>query len=106
MKRIAKQRARTDIGPSLAQTNGLIVSTKKPITICGSTHRVDHESLIRMVRQVTQTIGEYNGQDTPYAAYIVGALRKARADMVSDLERYFGVHWRIDEATGKSIFYV
>lgn len=43
---------------------------------------------------------------TAYAAYVVAALRKSRADMVSDLEHYFGLHWRIDEATGKSVFYI
>ncbi len=85
---------------------GSLASRRKLVTVAGKQHELDHEALIRMVRQVTQTIGEYAGQETTYAAYIANALRKARADMVSDLEHYFGVHWRIDEATGKSVFYL
>lgn len=83
-----------------------ITSTRKTVVVAGEQHKMDHEALIRMIRQLTQTIGEYRGQETPYAAYIVNALRKVRADMASDLEHYFSVHWRIDDATGKSVFYV
>ncbi|MDE2104738.1 MAG: hypothetical protein KGL39_46305 [Patescibacteria group bacterium] len=103
MRRIANK---TKAGLIVGKTASPIQSSKKTISVAGHPFRVDHESLIRMIRQVTQTIGEYREQDTPYAAYIVNALRKARADMASDLEHFFGVHWRIDEGTGKLVFYV
>ena len=84
----------------------LIRSQKKSVSIAGQTFNTDHEALIGMIRQVTQTIGEYTEQSTLYASYMVRSLRKARADMVSDLETHFGIHWRIDEETGKSVFYI
>lgn len=115
MKRIANKKAagtaiavqaNDDLGQLSGAQVGRLVAKKRPVTVAGKQYQLDYESLVRMVRQVTQTIGEYNGQESAYAAYVVAALRKARADMVSDLEHYFGVHWRIDEATGKSVFYV
>ncbi len=59
-----------------------------------------------MIKQVTQTIGEYKDRDNPYSGYVIGALRKARSDMVTDLESHFNIHWEIDEHSGKSIFYM
>lgn len=78
----------------------------KPIKIAGKTYNIDPRQLIRMIKQVTQTIGEYKDKDNPYANYVIGALRKARSDMVSDLEQHFGINWEIDEASGRSIFYM
>ena len=78
----------------------------KPLKIAGKTYNVDPRQLIRMIKQVTQTIGEYKDKDNPYGSYVVGALRKARSDMVSDLEHHFSIHWEIDEASGRSIFYM
>ncbi len=113
MKRISKTQTamvakaqRAELAAPVSGEAGSLVSRRKLVTVAGKQHELDHEALIRMVRQVTQTIGEYASQETTYAAYIANALRKARADMVSDLEHYFGVHWRIDEATGKSVFYL
>lgn len=78
----------------------------KTLTVAGKKYNIDPHQLIRMIKQVTQTIGEYKDQENPYSAYVVGAMRKARSDMVSDLEHHFGIHWQIDEVTGKSVFYM
>lgn len=78
----------------------------KSVMISGKKHEIDPYQLMRMIKRVTQTIGEYNKVDGPYAAYIVTALRKARGDMVSDLEHHFRIHWQIDQNTGQSVFYM
>lgn len=78
----------------------------KPLKVGGKIYNVDAKQLIRMIRQVTQTIGEYKERDNIYAGYVIGALRKCRSDMVSDLETHFGIHWEIDESCGQSIFYM
>ena len=76
----------------------------KQIRKFGELVYLDPELLMRMIRRVTQNIGEYNDVDNVYAKYIVPALRKARGDMVSDLETHFRIHWRLDEQ-GRSDFY-
>lgn len=78
----------------------------KSVKIDGKVYEIDPKELIRMIKQVTQTIGEYKNRDNPYASYVIGALRKARNDMVSDLEHHFKINWEIDEETGKSVFYL
>lgn len=75
------------------------------VKIDGTDFEVDAAQLIRMVRQVTQTIGEYKRVENAYGSYVIPALRKARSDIVSDLENTFGVHWEIDKSTGQSIFF-
>lgn len=83
----------------------LVEFRSKSLKIDGKLYKVNVKQLIRMIRYVTQTIGEYKNQDNPYASYVISALRKARANMVADLENHFNITWEIDEATGRSIFY-
>jgi hypothetical protein len=90
----------------VVRRSGLVEPRPKSLKIAGKVHKVDYQQLIRMVKQVTQTIGEYKDRDNPYASYVIGSLRKARADMVSDLESHFGINWEINEKTGKSVFYL
>ena len=78
----------------------------KPLKINGKVYDVDPKQLIRMIKQITQTIGEYKERDNVYSGYVVSALRKCRSDMISDLEQHFHIHWEIDEASGRSIFYM
>lgn len=83
----------------------LVKKTKtKEIIISGKKCVVDAEQLIRMVKQVCQSIGEHKNFDNAYANYIVPALRKSRSDIVSDLEHHFGIHWKLDNE-GNSVFY-
>jgi len=84
---------------------GTIVQVRsKEVAIAGTKRMVDPYQLIRCIKRVTQTIGEYKICDDVYSAVIVGALRKARGDLVNILENEFRIHWQIDEGTGKSTF--
>ncbi len=84
---------------------GTVIETRaKQIKVSGAEYLIDHESLCRAIKNVTQTIGEYKQKDNAYARYVIPALRKARSDMVSDLESHFGIHWEIDEG-GRSRFF-
>lgn len=98
----------------IRKSNGISISSKrnaivqvraKAIKIGDKVYNIDPQQLIRMIKQVTQTIGEYKNRDNPYAGYVIGALRKARSDMVSDLEHHFNIHWEIDEE-GKCVFFM
>jgi hypothetical protein len=75
----------------------------RTVTIAGETRSVDPQQLVRLIRRVTQTIGEYTGRDDIYSAIIAKALREARGELVTVLEDSFGVHWRIEN--GKSVFW-
>lgn len=77
---------------------------RKAITISGKTHQLDPKQLCRIIMHTTQQIGEYKAMNNPYSAYVVNALRKARNDMVSDLETNFGIGHQIAE-NGRSVFY-
>ena len=86
---------------------GAIVQVRsREIMLAGEKRKVDPYQLIRMVKRVTQNIGEYKGQEDVYSKIVIGALRKARGDLVNSLEHNFGIHWQIDEETGQSIFYM
>jgi len=74
------------------------------VRVMGENFEIDPSQFIRMIRQITQTIGEYKAMDNVYGRYVIPALRKARSDMVSDLENKFGIHWEID-SNGNSRFY-
>jgi len=94
-------------GITLSPARGAVVQVReKSVKIDGKVYKIDPQHLIRMIKQVTQTIGEYKNKDNPYSAYVVGALRKARSDMVSDLEHHFKIQWEIDEGSGRSVFYM
>jgi hypothetical protein len=77
---------------------------RKAIVISGKSHTLDPKQLCRIIMHTTQQIGEYKAMNNPYSAYVVNALRKARNDMVSDLEVNFNIGHRIGD-NGKSIFY-
>ena len=64
---------------------------------------IDAEVIIRLVKRVTQQIGEYRDADSAYSHYVIPALRKARSDMLSDLEKHFHIKWRL--VNGQSEFY-
>jgi hypothetical protein len=83
----------------------LIQSARKDIVIQGKKYKVNAYQLMRMIKRITQNIGEYKEMETPYSAYIITSLRKARGDIVSDLEHYFHIYWSLDE-TGQSVFTV
>lgn len=90
-----------DIAVPFGGTN--VTFRSKKITINGKSFEIDPRSLIRMIKQTTQSIGEYKDQDNPYSAFIISALRKTRADMVSALENKFGIYWQIG-TSGESVF--
>ena len=91
---------------AISKRSGGISVRSKSLKISGKDYDIDPHQLMRMIRQVTQTIGEYKNRDNPYASYVIGALRKARSDMVSDLEHHFHIHWEIDESNGRCTFYL
>ena len=91
----------------VAQRTGAVVQVRsRMLTIKGKRFTVDPYQLIRIIKRVTQSIGEYRDAENPYAAYVVDGLRKARGDMVSDLENNFHIHWQIDQHTGNSVFFM
>ena len=103
---VYENRKATSIALGAPRGGALVQVRSKALKIDGKVYNVDPRQLIRMIKQVTQTIGEYKSKDNPYSGYVIGALRKARSDMVSDLEHHFNILWEIDEATGRSVFYM
>lgn len=92
--------------PLSKRGGGAIVQVRsKEVMVAGKKINLDPYQLIRMIKQVTQTIGEYKGQDNPYALYVVKGMRKIRADMVSDLEHNFRIHWQVGD-DGTSVFFM
>lgn len=93
-------------GLQTRQVGGTILHVKKrEVDIDGLKVVADPHDLITMVRTVTQQIGEYKAQDTLYGKYMVAGLRKVRATMVADLQK-FGIHWEIDKGSGESMFWM
>ena len=78
---------------------------KREIEIAGQRLTADPHDLMAMIRTVTQQIGDYKKQDNLLGQYMVEGLRKVRATIVSDLQK-FGIHWEIDKSTGESYFYM
>lgn len=70
----------------------------KEITISSKKYEVSPKQLIRMIKNITQTIGEYKKTDNPMSAYAIHALRKARNDVSADLENTFRIHTTISES--------
>ena len=77
----------------------------RTISLGGQDFDIDAPTLIRMVKQITQAIGEYKRMKNCYSQYIIPSLRKSRSDMLSDLEHHFHIKWEIDANTGESVFY-
>jgi|SRR5581483_9031980 len=90
---------------SITQKSTSIISRQKRVIINGEKHEVDAYQLMRFIKRITQTIGEYKNTDVPFAAYVIPALRKARGDMASTLETHFNIHWQIND-NGESEFFV
>jgi hypothetical protein len=90
--------------PASPRQQPIVQIRKKAIAISGKVHQLDPKQLCRIIMHTTQQIGEYKAMNNPYSAYVVNALRKARNDMVSDLETNFNIGHRVGE-NGKSIFY-
>lgn len=98
---------RTEVAPRVTPGGHVIHSKPLPVAVYQPVkkHDIDVDALIRMIKQVTQSIGEYKDQDNDYGnRYIIPALRVARSNMVTDLESKFGIHWKIDD-DGKCYFY-
>lgn len=93
-------------GLQTRQVGGTVLHVKRrEVDIDGLKVAADPHDLITMVRTVTQQIGEYKAQDTLYGKYMVAGLRKVRATMVADLQK-FGIHWEIDKGSGESMFWM
>lgn len=89
-----------------SQSGALVQVRSKELMIAGKKRKVDPHQLIRIIKRVTQNIGEYKGYEDVYSAVIIGALRKARGDLVNILEDEFHIHWQISNETGESVFYM
>lgn len=96
----------TDVVVCSSSNKGMQVKVKsKEITVGGKKFTVDPYQMMRMIKHITQTIGEYKKSDNPYSSYVISALRKARGDMVADLEHNFRINWEVDDE-GRSNFYI
>jgi hypothetical protein len=73
----------------------IIKSKRVSVVIAGKKHNVTREEIAREIKYITQTIGEYKDQSSIMSDIMVGALRKARADLVSLLETKFNVSWQL-----------
>jgi len=83
----------------------LMKAPKATIKVGADTYKnVDPREIIRAVKYITQSIGEYKRQDNLQSSYIVPALRKSRAQMVADLEQHFKISWQVNPDTGQSEF--
>lgn len=93
-------------GLQTRQVGGTVLHVKKrEVDIDGLKVAADPHDLITMVRTVTQQIGEYKAQNSLYGKYMVSGLRKVRAIIVADLQK-FGIHWEIDKTSGESMFWM
>jgi hypothetical protein len=93
-------------GLQTRQVGGTILQVKKrEVEIDGIKFDADPYDLITMIRTVTQQIGEYKDQQNLFGKYMVAGLRKVRASMVADLQK-FGIHWEIDKNSGESMFWM
>ncbi len=100
---LVRSRSVTSLVQRRSGMGALIRPNAKPVKIGGKEFQIDAEQLMRMIKRVTQSVGEFKLHENAYSQYVIPALRKARGEMVSDLEHYFGVHFRVDE-DGKSEF--
>jgi hypothetical protein len=83
---------------------GLTVRFQPREIMVGQTPRtVDPYELMALVKNLTQSIGEYKAMNNAYGDFLVGGLRKTRRDVVAQLESTFRIHWGLD-ADGNSVF--
>lgn len=93
--------------PLANKSQGSLVQVRsRELMIGGKKVKVDPHQLIRLIKRVTQNIGEYKGLEDIYSTIVCGALRKARGDLVNILETEFHIHWNIDKESGESVFYM
>lgn len=87
-----------------SSSSGMIKSVKKSIAINKEIHLLDAYDLIRMIRNLTQQIGELKNTDNAYAAFVGPGFRQARQQMATSLSKHFGIHWSLED--GNSIFWI
>jgi len=81
-----------------------IQETPRPVVVNGEEFHLNALELARMVRNVTQQIGQHKHTGNAYSSYMLHSLRTMRNQMVSDLEHHFRIGHVID-GSGKSVFY-
>jgi hypothetical protein len=111
---LVKKTPSTDLAPKQSNNDiligrpsgaGAMVQVRsKQVVIGGKRIDIDPYQLIRLIKRVTQNIGEYKDLDDAYSTIVCGALRKARGDLVNILECEFHIHWQVEN--GKSIFFM
>lgn len=84
----------------------IIKINNKDVVINGKKESVDPYQLMGLIKNVTQTIGEYKIHNNVFSYAIIVGLRKSRRELVTKLEEIFGIHWKIDKLTGESIFFI
>ena len=99
---------RGSLPQQVLNVGGIPVETRfvpKDITIAGQPHHVSPQELCRLIMNITQQIGEAKRSGNVYSAYVISALRQARNNIVSDLERHFRIGWKVNE-NGNSVFHL
>ncbi len=98
---------RANVMPDIVKVRDNVIQIRRrEIQIDGKKHQADMYQLITMIKQVTQMIGDYKKENGLLGEYMISALRKARASMVSDLQTNFHVNWQINKQTGDSEFWM
>jgi hypothetical protein len=93
-------------GAVVRRSSGITVRVSPKEIMVGRNYRmVDPQELISMIRNITQSIGEYKAMNNAYGDFVIGGMRKIRRDIVAQLESNFRIHWRLDD-DGNSIFYL
>jgi len=105
MNEIAEVIANKEVQIVDRKGNAIVVKkVSKIVSVSGKKFDMNPLELVRMIRNVTQQIGDHKRNGNAYSAYLLPQLRTTRNQMVADLERYFGVSHVISDE-GKSIFY-
>lgn len=98
---------REDNAPAVQSTHRGLLMRYPPRTVQVGKDVYDDvhpEELMRIIKNITQTIGEYKNQGNMHASYAIPALRKARSQVVADLEKHFKITWQAN-SDGKSEFF-
>jgi hypothetical protein len=94
----------TDVVIHQKNKSSLVQFRTRKVKIDDELFDMSAQEMIRMIKEITQTIGEYKGKENPCARYAIHALRKSRSEVVSDLEHYFKITWQLDNS-GNSTFW-
>lgn len=76
----------------------------KTIIINKEKCRVNPVEIIRHIKTITQTIGQYKSDESPLSMILVRGLRQSRSEFVQILEQEFQIHWKLD-LNQNSIFF-